>query len=300
MRLFIFILCSFSVLFSINAVDKVYDLKSQKFLPQSEWLEALPETGQIVLGEYHYNGEIQQAQGRIIDLVVQSKKKEGRFSVAWEFLNYPDQEKIQESFLSFSQNEISGKDFIHQFFKPGPDEEESSSVVYLPFIEATKRHGGQFVGVNAPRSWKSVITKTGLSSLDPSLVPPIMELGSRFYFERFEEAMGGHVSSEKLFRYYEAQCYTDSVMAWAMDEYMLHDLRFLVVGAFHSDYLDGVSLQLAKHSSLSTTTIKIVDATELSANELLELLQAHAQYGDIADYLYIVQGPEQVDEAAQP
>lgn len=265
----------------------IYETATGNFLTEEEFYQKLPEQGQIVLGEYHYQPAIQSAQGEIISKFVTEKNLAGQFSVAWEFLNYPDQQNISESFASFVKEDIDGTELINKLFSDSRNPRQNDP--YLAFFNATKNGNGELLGSNAPRSWKSVITKDGLSALDPKYIPPMMELGSSNYEARFAEAMGGHVSKEQLQKYYEAQCYTDSVMAWSVMDQGLYDLKFLIVGSFHSDYNDGVVAQFKRYSKLPTVSVKIVETKDMSQSEVKELLlTAHPQYGHLADFLYLI------------
>lgn len=265
----------------------IFDTSSKKYIDQQQFLNRLPDNGQIVLGEYHYVNSIQKAQANIIKAVVESKNEQGNFTVAWEFLNYPDQKDVEASFSKFKIGKIGVNDLLDALIPNSSIPEKLKS--YIPILQTTKILNGNFMATNAPRSWKSIITKGGLSSLDSQYIPPMMELGSSNYLERFTQAMGSHVPAEKIQNYYEAQCYTDSVMAWSIDHFSKNDLRFLVVGAFHSDYNDGVVAQLKRYSHLPTVSIKIVDTKKLTQQEVKDLLLTDdPKYGPLADFLYLV------------
>lgn len=264
--------------------DRVFDTSAQKFISLDEFADRIPSSGQVVLGEFHYQGNIQKAQGEIIKRVVEKHFKHDAFTVAWEFLNYTDQANVRENFVAYKLGEISDLDLFKRWFPNSTKPEQN--LPYISFVDVAVNLGGEVIGVNAPRTQKRVITKEGIGALDPDLVPPNYEIGSDEYWKRFVEAMGGHGTPDSLKRYFEAQSFTDSVMAYQMLSYGAHELQFLIVGTFHSDYMDGVVRELGKTHSWETTTIKIVDKADLEINSYRELLFGHRSYGRYADYIY--------------
>jgi uncharacterized iron-regulated protein len=270
--------------FSALAEDRVYDTTAQKFITLDEFADKVPSSGQVVLGEYHYQGNIQKAQGTIIKLIVEKHFKQNDFTVAWEFLNYTDQTEVRKNFVAYKLGEISELDLFKKWFPASQKPEQN--LPYIAFVNAAVQLGGEVIGVNAPRKQKRVITADGIGALDPDLLPPNYEIGSDNYWKRFVEAMGGHGTPDTMKKYFEAQCFTDSVMAHQMASYGAHDLQFLVVGAFHSDYLDGVVRELGKTHSWDTTAVKVVDKADLEINEYRELLFGNKKYGSYADFIY--------------
>lgn len=270
--------------FSTSAEDRVFDTKRQRFLTVEEFADVVPSRGQVVLGEYHYQGNIQKAQGIIIKAIVDRHFRYDDFSVAWEFLNYTNQTEVAKSFRAYSDKEITALELFKKWFPASSKPEQN--LPYLSFVDAAASLGGEVIAVNAPRKHKSVITADGIDALDPDLLPPTYEIGSANYLKRFKTAMGGHVPEEKIRNYFEAQCYTDTIMAHQMMAYSAFDLQFLIVGAFHSDYLDGVVREIGKTHSYETTTVKIVDKSELEMTEYQEILFGSRSYGQYADYVF--------------
>jgi uncharacterized iron-regulated protein len=246
----------------------------------------IPNTSTLILGEEHYNPLVHEAQGLIVEGVVKSKNASEAFTGAWEFLDYPDQTHITEAFKKWKGESINDRQFLAEIF--GSVQRGDNHHVYLPFLRAIKNLGGQLLATNAPRKWKKIITDSGLLSLDPKLVPPNMKLGSSHYFDRFKEVMQDHVPPEKLQNYFEAQSYTDSVMGHKLMTESSFDLKFMVVGSFHSDYSDGLVENYKMLSSSQVIVFKLVDASKLSADELDALFKDHPQYGPVADYIVLI------------
>lgn len=269
-------------LFSFSLKAQLFDMKAQAEISFEEFEMLVPKAAHIIMGEYHDDLVIQVGQKTIIESVV--SKRTTDFTLSWEFLNFPDQSTIDQSLLSLKNKSLSDADFMKVFYPGGQYQN------YLAPISTLKTYEGNLIGINAPRTWKRLITKDGLANLDPKYLPPNMELGTPNYEERFYAALGGggHAPNETLVRYYEAQCYTDSVMAW-QSEQNSSDLNFVMVGSFHSDYGDGMVEQLKKITNREVITIKVVNKNNYTEDQLTTLKSEHPKYGLIADYLYIAQ-----------
>lgn len=263
-----------------------FNTKLQKIDQLDEVVKNISDESTIIMGEEHYNPLVQETEGFIVESVVKSKNAIGAFTGAWEFLDYPDQAKITEAFQNWKTDALDDQQFLTELF--GTAQRGQSHEVYLPFLKSIKNLGGELLATNAPRDWKRVITSTGLSTLDPKLVPPNMELGSANYYDRFKLVMQDHVPASKLQNYYEAQCYTDSVMSYQIMSQSKFSLRFMVVGSFHSDYFDGLVESYKKIVSLPVVLFKLVDVSKMTVTEIDELLKEDPQYGPLADYIVLI------------
>lgn len=322
-----------------SLANTLFNTATKAELSIEELALTLDDNAIVVLGEYHSMPTIQLAEAEIIRKIVQTKKLESNFTVGWEFLNYTDQSNISNTFSNYKTGTIDEIALLDSLF---PNAEDTSYYTpYVDFLKVSKELDGQVIGLNAPRSMKQVITKKGIKYMDPELVPSNMERGSDNYFNRFLEAMGGHVSkamsdsysivepyidsdmrwylteyarsnkdlreegainyfdrllktknndepSEMIERFFMAQSYTDSVMAWYLNEDAFYDFRFVIVGSFHTDYNDGLVSQITKDTSSQTVTIKIVNPSMLGETELEAMKNGHGKYGQIADYIYIL------------
>jgi uncharacterized iron-regulated protein len=265
---------------------EIHDLKNGGELEITKISSQAPEKGYIVLGENHYHQAIQQTQAEIIRSIVLAKGAQGRFSVGWEFLNYPDQKKVHRLTNQWKKGEINAETLMKELF-PGTNNDQNKS--YIPIMDVIKELRGELIAVNAPREWKKIILKQGLGGLTPEQVNGEIRAGSEGYFERFKKVMQGHVMETELRRYFEAQYYTDSIMANALKNQSAYDLRFLVVGSFHTDYMDGVVRELQHLApDESVITIKLEDGRKLSADEINSIKNPHERYGAIADVLILI------------
>ena len=259
--------------------DTIYSLKDDSNISVERFYDEIPPNASVVLGEFHYNENIQKTQAKIIQAVVKHHQAENNFTIGWEFLNYTDNQHIQESYESFSNNEIDIFEFL-------TTNNVTTAVTYAPIFNVAKDLGANIVGTNIPRSIKRIITQSGIENLDPKYIPHNYRLGSSGYYERFVEAMGGHLDSDKIAKYYQAQCLTDSVISYQFNEQSKTDLKFLVIGSFHSDYFDGTVSALRELTADPVINIKVIDGATTSKEQLKELLKM-ITYGPIADFIYI-------------
>ena len=264
------------------ATDLFFKSSKDQFISSQKMIEILPEKMHLILGEYHYTPIIQQAQAQMISDVVEAKSLERSFTVGWEFLNYTDKTHIHNHFELYKNGQVTGEQFLKILFSNSKNDQNLS---YLPIIETVKKLSGDLIGLNLPRSLKRIVTQGGLDSLDPQYIPPHYEPGSASYLDRFKKTMGGHMGGSNLMKYFEAQCLTDSILADQIIMQAAYNLSFMVVGSFHSDYNDGTVTQLKRISDLPVITMKFIDATSLSSEDIRSLTTPDEKYGSLADYI---------------
>ncbi|MGK5088903.1 ChaN family lipoprotein [Bdellovibrionota bacterium FG-2] len=263
-------------------------------ITNAQLIDDLASSDVVVLGEKHYTPAIQQAQGLLIDETMSTFKLGTPFLTAWEFLDFSSQPRISDLYHQFFANMIDVNALLFGLMG------SSNSMSYAPIFEATKKHGGGFLGVNLTREQKAPILQGGLEAVDQNLIPPGFEMGGANYYARFEEAMGGgHATPDQVQRYFIAQCLTDDVIAY----HLLNDLpdgrpvekRFLIEGSFHTDYLDGTVARIKVRAPAARVhTVSLVDASDYSESELLELLPTllnDPQYGPLGDSIFFVNEP---------
>lgn len=265
---------------------KIINIKEKKEIPRSEFIENLISYHILVLGEKHYTAEVQAEEGRIISEVVTAAKKENQFSTSWEFLDASSQETTLSLFNQVLRHEISSADFLLKTQNP-------QALVYAPIIDSTAALGGQFFGVNLSRLEKAPVVKNGLGALDPKLLPPDFQLGGANYLERFTEMIKDHTTPDQIRNYFAAQCLVDDVSAFHLNLDSDFDLKFLIIGAAHSQYNDGVVERIKQrnqHSKVANT--EIIDSSDFTKEELNSILNDH-KYGPRADYIIFVNEPEE-------
>ncbi|OGQ37187.1 MAG: hypothetical protein A3F16_05725 [Deltaproteobacteria bacterium RIFCSPHIGHO2_12_FULL_43_9] len=236
----------------------------------------------IVLGEEHDNFLIQIAESNIIKSVVLDKGSEGNFNLAWEFLNFSDQDRIQNLYTRFTKGEINSVDFLKETVNSGAS--------YAVVIESLREMEGDIKAINLSRLEKRPVVVGGLSAIDPSLIPDGFNYGSSNYYQRFEKIMAGHTTPEKLSNYWDAQCLTDDVMAFHVTN-AADKLTFVITGSFHADFGDGVVQRLRIRSpEKSIVVVRFVDASEYKEEELENVI-IDPNYGAIAPFVLFVNEP---------
>lgn len=267
-----------------------YDVKNESTLDLDLFIKNIPESAIVVLGEEHYNKNVQKAQAQILQKIVEAKEADGKFIFAWEFLNRVDQEKVENAFADYQGNHIFDIDFMKILMG---EKSSKNSLVYMPLFKVTKDFGGDVLALNAPREWKRVITSSGLKELkakNPEQYPKNYNNCSANYLARFKEAMSGHpLPDNTLEKYYEAQCYTDNYMSETLVSADQSKLTFVVVGKYHSDYFDGMvrdlKMRLPKREII---TLSFADTTKLSGEEINQLKKKHPMYGKLANALVLI------------
>lgn len=278
MKKIIFVLSVLISFSSVAKVAKVFSTKEQKYISYNQFMNELPKDGYVVLGEYHNDQAIQEAQAKIIQDKVVQESAQRNFKVMWEFLNFTDQEKINIQYQLFVNDVTDGQTFVSQTAG-------KQNLSYTPIFEVSKKLEGNVVGLNLPRSVKKQVMENGIGSVEDGLIPPNHRLGSDNYYERFKMAMGGHAPDSVLQKYFLAQSLTDSVMSY--HAHQNHDgLSFIVAGSFHTDFYDGTVLMLKELDQAPLSLLKIINAN--SSQEEIEQYQAKdPKYGYYADYIIL-------------
>ncbi len=278
---FIFIVTS-----SCASTYRIYSPENAQFIPNQEAFDSMAQAEVVVLGETHYEKAVQQAEGWALE---QLSLRNPSFQMAWEFLNHEDQNELQTSFDEFVANQMSASEWIAKWFPNN----SSTHEVYLPMYEVAKKYSQKVMGTNAPRTLKQRLMNGGRTVLDTDAeVWPFLsrvKQAPKQYLERFKEVMGGHADGQTIEKYYLAQFYTDAYMANAISSHVVDGPVMMVVGHFHSDYGHGLPFYLKDLGIKGLVNIRIVDASNLSQQELEQDLQPHPQYGALGDYILVIQ-----------
>jgi uncharacterized iron-regulated protein len=264
---------------------KIVDVRSKQIIPRTELVAVLSLNSIIVIGEKHYTKEVQLEEGRIISDVVIFANKENQFSLFWEFLNASSQNETQTLFSKVITHEISTSDFLIK------TQGSAKAVIYSPMIEAIVSLGGKVFGGNLSRDEKAPVVLGGLAALDPKFLPPGFKLGGPSYLERFTEVMSGHATPEQITNYFAAQSLVDDSIAYHLYQDSTTSLNFLVIGAFHSMYSDGIVARLKERNSTSKiANIEIIDSSDYTTQEIEDLYLID-KYGDRSDFIVFVNEP---------
>lgn len=267
----------------LSANSRVYEVSTATPISIEELTQKLQTPEIIFIGEKHYTESVQKAEGDLIERVIGSQTSP--WSLGWEFLAHTEQQQTNQLWSQVRNNQLIVEDFLVTTQKT-PD-----SVVYAPLLQVVKAYNGKLLGLNLTRAEKSPVVKSGISALDPALLPPDFSLGGSNYRQRFTDVMSGHATPTQIENYFAAQCLTDDVMAYQLLKERVGK-TFVVAGSFHTDYFDGTVARVkARHPNVSVATVSIVDASDYTEADLLSVLH-DSQYGNLADFVIFVNDPK--------
>ena len=273
-----------TLVFSIGLQAKIVEIfntQNQQSITLDELVAYTPRMGHFILGEFHNNPGIQNAQAQLIAAKVDYENSHDDFTLYWEFLNHTEQSKTQNEFNRFLNDEISAMQFL-------TNTAGAQNHSYAPLITTLKKLGGKIKGINLPRSIKRQVRTQGIQSVDPSLIPTSHYVGGQEYLERFSAVMGNHVPANQMQKYFLVQCLTDSVMAEQIAlEASSQQLNFTVAGSFHTDFKDATVVRLSKLSQNPIITFKFVNGMEFTNEEIANFKAKNHKYGYFADYIII-------------
>jgi len=264
--------------------NQIYSTQEQRYVAVAEFVGACQDSDILIFGENHDDRIHHQNQENYLSLIKFFKP----ISVNMEFISFD-----QQQFLDQYQTEtLSEDDFLNSIGWGGLPFE-----FYRPLIQLGFDSKGTF-GINAPKSLTQKISKSGLNSLsidELSLLPPDFELGQDLYRQRFRETMtqGGHqLPEDKLQNYFAAQSVWDESMAFhTLQNYAANTLSVIIVGNFHVEHQLGLSHRLqVRAPRLKTLSIVQLNITNMTDREIQAALEAHPDYGFLADYVVLTLG----------
>ncbi len=261
---------------------EIFEGRTGQPITEAQFYQQIEPFSEWVLGETHATAEVQRAEAEIIDHV-SALKPLFRPTVFWEFLAVSDSARVQSIFDSFLQNTLTSEQAIDQIFGIGRSER-----LYSPVLDTIKKYRGTLVATNLTRNEKAPVVRGGISALDPALLPPGFVMGGEGYRRRFIDAMGGHGDPATIENYFAAQCLVDEVIAHQIEIHPSNELRFLIVGNFHSNYFDGVYASLERRLPGRRVSIRIESAALVSPTERAELISGSMIDGPMADFVVFV------------
>lgn len=284
---FLISLSSFFLFMSSSCAHsyEIFKTDTAEYIEVNQAIDEIAKSEVIILGESHYDGPIQTGQGWILDQV---SLRNPNYQLAWEFLNYNDQEELEASFYEFTLGNITGSEWMGKWFSSTSADHE----LYLPMYEVAKKFNQNIVGTNVPRPLKQKLMKGGreLLETDSEIWPFGNTVGDapQGYWNRFKKVMGGHVDESSLKKYYLAQFYTDAYMANSIVSKLNRGPVMMVVGHFHSDYGHGLPSYLNDLGVKDLTNIRMINKSKIDSQDLDTLLRDHKEYGAVADYILII------------
>lgn len=268
-----------------NWNGKILKPSTQTFVSKDDLITQLSLAQIIVVGEKHYTKEVQLTEAAIMSEVIKKNNSNGHFTLSWEFLNKTDEHQTETLFDQVMSETITINEFLLK------TQNSEKAYVYAPIIEVVKNLNGKIIGGNLSRAEKAPVLTGGIPALDPILLPPEFELGGKNYLSRFFEVMQGHATPTQINNYFAAQSLVDDSIAYHLKNDSKVDLNFIIIGAFHSQFNDGIIKRINKRSLLQKTlNLEIIDATDYTEDELKNI-GTHEIYGPRADYLIFIKEP---------
>lgn len=278
----------------LHAADLIWDTNAGQGQTLEEFA-ARPREGDVyILGEQHAQpGNEKDAetiahhanQVRMLQALTDVAQLRGfHVNTGMEFFTYTHQPLVD----AYLAGQLPEPEFLQQISWGKAPFEFYREQVLLP-----TRSGGRTVALNIPRDISGQVAKAGPNSLSldqRKYLPPLWERGRAEYFERFQEAMGGHVKDEALENYFWAQSLWDDTMAWntvkawAADPLAVH---VIIVGEFHAEFGHGLAARLKRHGAPYVRTILQVPVKDFSEAEIKRATAPDSKYGARADYLWL-------------
>jgi len=239
----------------------------------------------VIVSEQHGHAVHHERQVELIERLSSDRK----VSVGFEFFDLTQQASVD----AFVEGALPELEFLARV---GWGKSPDFALYRRQALHARSRwaDGARTVALNLPRAVSGKISRDGIESLsaeERALIPADFVRGGDLYRERFAEAMGEHVSPEKLTRYFEAQSAWDEVMATSALEFARNhpdQVLVILVGDFHAAYGGGLPARLVARGLPRERlhVVSQVDSTGLSAEERRALIEPHARYGARADSVW--------------
>jgi uncharacterized iron-regulated protein len=261
------------------ASERILDVREKREVTREEFLSRVADAEEIVVGEKHDTPSVQNAEARLFADFARLRGEP--VTLAWEFWNWSDRRKLELVYREYAAGIIDGKKFLVWMFG-----KENPLFTYLPLLEAVKRAGASVLPLNLTREEKAPVVKGGIAALDPKLLPPDFALGGADYRARFVEVMSGHADPVTIGNYFAAQCLVDDVAAFHFVNDRTTKSAFMVIGAFHSRYFDGVWKRLEARSPGRPRLL--VEIGESGDERDWDAVMNHAKYGAAADFLILL------------
>jgi len=201
-----------------------------------------------------------------------------------EFLTYTFQSQIDR----YLAGQLTESEFLKTVEWGAAPYSSYRTQILLPTL-----HQGWTWGLNIPRNISSRVAKVGPEGLTPeerAVLPPVWNRGNTAYFERFREAMGGHVPDAKIENYFWAQSLWDSTMAWRAQEAKKlkpRDVLLIVVGSFHVAYGGGLPDTLKAAGETQVKTVLQAQAPDWKPETLQNLVAPDPRDGEQADFIWV-------------
>lgn len=270
--------------------ESIWSNKSQSWMSLEQFRAEIAPGDVLVMGEQHAIDE--SLSNRVHHSnqlrLLQSLSMAQKVSLGMEFFTYTAQNALD----LYVMGQMSEKDFLQAVNWGG-----NAFALYRPQLFVPQTTGGRTLAMNISRDISGKVARLGPNSLtseEKALLPPIWERGSAPYFERFSEAMEGHMAPEKLERYFLAQSLWDDTMAWRAFEHrrlQQDDVLVVIVGSFHAEYGLGLPARMKRHGVKAVKTMVQAEVENWTAETLDEAVAGDSNYGALADFVWVYKLP---------
>ena len=271
-----------SLVFSGLATAQIYLGDGQTQTDLSKLVDQVKPGSVVVIGEMHGQQSIHDQQMLILEALWD---KGLNISVGMEFFNYTDQMFIDQ----YRSGEIDESAFQNLVNWGGYD---------FNLYKDQLLFGDNGLGINLTRDVTKIISKQGLSALNPDqqkLLPPNFTIGRDSYRQRFFQAMGHPVPVASLENYFIAQSAWDDTMAWQTLEFKKNhpdQVFVIIVGEFHVQYGGGLPNRLKARFADAGLQLDIVTVSQiltdgLTPDEIKTELAPSASEGQRSDYIWV-------------
>lgn len=238
---------------------KVYDSKQKKEI-ELENIAASTVAGEVVIfGEQHDDSVGHVLEQKILEQL--HSRFDGNVILTLEMFER-DVQPVMDEYLS---DIISEKNFKKEARAWGNYDD------YRPMVEFAKAKKFPVIAANAPARYTNLVTRKGLSALNmvskeakkKYIAPLPVDTLSGTYYEKFQEAMGGH--STPGMNLYQSQNFWDATMSYSINQAMKANKSatvFQVNGRFHSDFHSGLGERLRNVYKKQVRTISCFAAKD--------------------------------------
>lgn len=266
---------SFSLAQTSTKMYKIYDTRTGQVIEWAQLIQGLSDARIILWGEEHNDSVGHALQLEMLQALHRMQGRPLAFSME---MFQTDVQNVMDEYL---QGWISEKNFKSEA------RAWNNYKDYAPMIAYAKTHKIPVVCANAPSRYTNMVTRGSLSALEvlPAktkkafLAPlPIDTLSGR-YFEKFTEAMGGHVIPNS--HIYQSQNLWDATMAHRIVQSAKKHRVFHIVGRFHTDEYQGTTARVLRATKHRVMTISCFAADAYDS----------AAHSGLADYVIITSAP---------
>ncbi len=271
--------------------EMIYDTRNQMWLNPDELAMTFQMGDTVILGEQHAtDGNKDQDgvkihHGNQVLLIDFMRQRALPTSVGMEFFEYTKQATVDQ----YLNGKLGESDFLTAVGWSSGDAYD----LYREQVLAPLKNHGTTVALNIPRSISAKVGVEGpdaLSMDERAMLPPIWERGSAPYFERFSQAMNGHVAPAQIENYFLAQSLWDDTMAWNVSKYRKlepRDVLMIIVGEFHVEFGHGLPARLARYGVGDVYTVLQTEVSDWEDETLEAAVAPDPKYGPRARFIWV-------------